>query len=197
MKSRLLLCAFLLLVLVLSLLSTQERDQLDVYVEELTRAEGELSPLILESYHIRNVILRYDQETSREEANYRAAYIVLTCRDLEVDPYLICAIIIEESGFDQEAESPKGAKGLMQLMPIIEESYDVDADILEENIIGGVKFIRDLLDQYEGDLVTALAHYNAGSRPRYALRNYRETQNFVEDVMLRYRNLKEKYREDD
>ena len=88
----------------------------------------------------------------------------------QVDPYLIRAIIFAESGYNPRAKSKKGARGLMQLMPSTAKSLGVQ-DIFDpvQNIDGGVRYFRTLLDRFDGDVQLALAAYNAGSRH---VRNY-------------------------
>ncbi|MDJ0783687.1 MAG: lytic transglycosylase domain-containing protein [Desulfosarcinaceae bacterium] len=87
-----------------------------------------------------------------------------------VEPALIRAVILAESNYNPKAVSKRGARGLMQLMPRTAASLGV-ADVFdpEENINGGVKYLRQLLDRFDNDVRLALAAYNAGSRH---VRNY-------------------------
>lgn len=91
--------------------------------------------------------------------------IVRIANQHNIDPALIKAIIMAESGYNPQAISKKGAKGLMQLMPKTAEALGVE-DIFNptHNINGGVKYFKQLLKQFEGDIEMALAAYNAGSR---------------------------------
>lgn len=105
----------------------------------------------------------------------------------EVDPHLIRAIIFAESGYNPRAKSKKGARGLMQLMPSTAKALGVQ-NIFdpEENIEGGVRYFRSLLDRFDGDVQLALAAYNAGSRH---VRNYegippfKATQRYIKKVL--------------
>jgi soluble lytic murein transglycosylase-like protein len=108
-----------------------------------------------------------------------------------VDRRLILLVMQAESGFRFRAVSPKGAAGLMQLMPSTAVRLGVN-NILDprENVFGGVKYLRWLLDRFEGDLRLALAGYNAGERAVESYGNhvppYFETQNYVRSIILRY-----------
>jgi hypothetical protein len=125
-------------------------------------------------------------------------------RTHDVDYELLQALIATESGFDARAVSPKGAVGLMQLMPATAERYGVVGDrktSLEKkladpqtNIRAGTRYLRYLLDLYPGNLELALAAYNAGEgavqRAGRRVPDYRETQNYVKTVLQLYSMLK-------
>ena len=104
-----------------------------------------------------------------------------------VEPALIRAVIKTESNFNHMAVSRKGARGLMQLMPTTASSLDVqDSFHPENNIEGGVRYLRYLLKYFNGSLPFALAAYNAGENAviRYGgIPPYRETQSYVKKVL--------------
>ena len=105
----------------------------------------------------------------------------------KIEPALIKAIIKAESNFNHRAVSPKGARGLMQLMPTTASSLQVqDSFHPENNIEGGVKYLRYLLNYFNGNLPLALAAYNAGENAVIRHRGvppYRETQVYIQRVL--------------
>ncbi len=111
-----------------------------------------------------------------------------------VDPKLIQAVIHVESNFDPQAVSPKGAQGLMQLMPQTARDLRVtDVWDPKENIHGGTRYLRYLMDIYQQDLVLALAAYNAGPEKVNQYRGvppYPETRGYVQKVLQVYNRLK-------
>jgi soluble lytic murein transglycosylase-like protein len=113
-------------------------------------------------------------------------YIEQVARETGLAASLIKAVALVESGFDPLAVSPKGAMGLMQLMPGTARQYGVrDAFDPGQNLRAGATHLRGLLDEFNGDLTLALAAYNAGSAAvkRYGgVPAYRETQNYVRKV---------------
>ena len=121
-----------------------------------------------------------------------------------IDYELLQALIATESGFDVGAVSPKGAVGLMQIMPATAERYGVVADKQRTvgsklvdarlNVRTGSRYLSDLIRMFPGQLELALAAYNAGEgavqRAGNRIPNYRETQNYVRTVMQLYATLK-------
>ena len=107
-----------------------------------------------------------------------------------VDERLISAVIKHESSFNPRAVSPCGAQGLMQLMPATARSLGVtDPFDAEQNIMAGTRYLRQKLDEFDGNLQLALAAYNAGSGAvrRYGrIPPYPETQTYVRRVMKSY-----------
>lgn len=107
-----------------------------------------------------------------------------------VDARLIEAVIHVESAFDPWALSPKGAQGLMQLMPRTAASLGVrDPFSPRENIEGGVRLLRSLINRYRGNLPLALSAYHAGVQPVDRSRGippYPETQEYVRRVLALY-----------
>jgi soluble lytic murein transglycosylase-like protein len=117
--------------------------------------------------------------------------IALSAARNGVDPNLVVAVMRQESGFNPRARSYKGASGLMQLMPATAQRFGV-TNIFDaaQNIEGGTRYLRFLLDQFSGDVNLVLAGYNAGENAvvnsGYRIPRYRETQNYVRSISARY-----------
>ncbi len=121
----------------------------------------------------------------------------------QLDVALLQAVITAESGFNPSAVSPKGAVGLMQVMPATAQRYGVSNDQRgtvsakltdpKTNIHTGARYLRDLINMFPGQLELAVAAYNAGEgavqRAGNKIPNYTETQNYVRSVMQLYRRL--------
>ncbi|MCI6158647.1 MAG: lytic transglycosylase domain-containing protein [Selenomonadaceae bacterium] len=108
----------------------------------------------------------------------------------QVDPKLVSAIAEVESGGNPSAISPAGAIGVMQLMPGTAEGLGVNPYDERQNIEGGAKYLRQMLDAFGGDVRKAVAAYNAGPQAvkEYGgVPPYRETQNYVNKVLDLYR----------
>ena len=122
--------------------------------------------------------------------------ITQTSNQHQLDPDLVRAIIRAESSFDPEAVSPRGAMGLMQLMPETASSLNVSNPYdPEQNISGGARYLRHLLDRFGGDVRLALAAYNAGESR--VLRESRippisETREYVRRVLRYYEEYSRK-----
>jgi len=121
-------------------------------------------------------VTRYDDLIARASERYR------------VDSALIKAIIKAESNFDHRAVSPKGARGLMQLMPATAATLQVkDSFHPDNNIDGGVRYLSYLMSLFNGNLPLVLAAYNAGENAVLRYNNrippYQETQTYVRRVL--------------
>jgi soluble lytic murein transglycosylase-like protein len=111
-----------------------------------------------------------------------------------LDPDLVNSVIHAESGFNSHAVSPKGARGLMQLMPSTASQLGVhDAFDPQSNVTGGSRYLRELLERYNFDLVKALAAYNAGPERVEQYRGvppFRETRAYVARIVHEYNTKK-------
>jgi len=180
------LALFIILVIVLLPSISDTRAAMYSYVDEFGRL------------HFTNVPAdpRYKKdpgfETIRKTAiQGRFGQFIRSAADLyRLDPELIRAVIKVESSFNPFAVSEKGAMGLMQLMPDTAEEMQVAEPFeAEDNIMGGSRYLRKMLNLFEGDLKLSLAAYNAG--PNKVLEYGRipripETEQYVEKVLFEY-----------
>ncbi len=119
-----------------------------------------------------------------------SSLITNAAKKYQVDPKLVSAVAEVESGGRQEAASAAGAVGVMQLMPDTAASLGVNPYDKRENVEGGAKYLKEMLDLFGGDVKKAVAAYNAGPA---AVKNYggvppyKETQNYVNKVLDIYR----------
>ncbi len=109
-----------------------------------------------------------------------------------VDAKLVHAVIQTESAYNADAQSPKGAVGLMQLMPDTAKRFGViDRNDPDQNVDGGIRYLKHLMDLFNPNIDLALAAYNAGEnavmRNNNAIPPYPETQNYVKQVLALYR----------
>ena len=122
------------------------------------------------------------------------SYIVESSRRYSIDPLLIYAQMHQESSFKLRATSHKGASGLMQLMPATARRFGVTSIYdPKQNIDAGVRYMRWLLNTFKGDMVLALAGYNAGEgavmKYGWNVPPYRETQEYVRRITSRYNSI--------
>ena len=124
------------------------------------------------------------------------SYIVDSANRYDIDPLLIYAQMHQESSFKLKATSYKGASGLMQLMPATARRFGV-TDIYnpKQNIEAGIKYMRWLMNTFNGDVALALAGYNAGEgavmKYGWQIPPYRETQEYVRRISTRYASIKD------
>jgi soluble lytic murein transglycosylase-like protein len=144
-----------------------------------------------------SAVPRSGQAWMPTEADIRkfSGIIDTAARSHGVEPALVQAVITAESGFNPNALSRKGASGLMQLMPDTARRYGV-RNIFDpvENVHGGVRYLKDLLAMFNGDMKLALAGYNAGEnaviRAGHKVPPYPETQNYVPKVIDIYHKFR-------
>ena len=123
-------------------------------------------------------------------------YLINSGTNNGVDPLLLYSIMHQESSFKSHAISPKGARGLMQLMPFTAMRYGV-TNIFDprQNIEGGARYVKFLLDRFDGDINLVLAGYNAGEgaveKYGWSVPPYSETQEYVRRISRRYSLLRD------
>ena len=108
--------------------------------------------------------------------------ILASARQHRLDPLLVKAVMLTESAGRPRARSPQGAIGLMQLMPATARRFGVDPHQPAQNVAGGARYLRWLLDRYGGNVALALAGYNAGEGAvdrHGGIPPYRETRDYV------------------
>lgn len=132
----------------------------------------------------------YSQSSSAPSKSQILGMINKISRDNGVDEKLVQALIKQESGFNPNAKSKVGAIGLMQLMPSTAKALGVkDPYNAAQNVEGGVKYLKSMLQKYNGNVILALAAYNAGPNAvdKYSgVPPYKETQNYVRNILSNY-----------
>ncbi len=133
---------------------------------------------------------RKDYSTPQNSKSQLLNMINKVSKENGVDEKLVQALIRQESGFNPNATSKVGAMGLMQLMPSTAKSLGVkDPYNPIQNVEGGVKYLKSMLKKYNGNVILALAAYNAGPAAvdKYSgVPPYKETQNYVKNILANY-----------
>jgi len=132
---------------------------------------------------------------SRPAGNRGISHVILTsARQHRLDPLLVRAVMLTESAGQPRATSPQGARGLMQLMPATAARFGVvNPDDPDQNISGGTRYLRWLLNRYGGNVALALAGYNAGEGAvdrHGGIPPYRETRRYVRNVQFTHQLLR-------
>lgn len=129
-------------------------------------------------------------QTLLDIAGKHGTEILIATVGTQVSPALVLAMISVESGGNKDAESGAGAQGLMQLMPVTAERFNVDDPFdSAQNIKGGVAFLEILMKGFDQDPILVLAGYNAGEnavRKSGGVPEYAETRNYVPKVLAAY-----------
>ncbi len=152
-----------------------------------TEKNSEVHPLLSSSSLTNEVKIESTPKNSNESAATRIERAIEEAsKQYKLSKDLINSVIKQESGFNPNSISRVGAMGLMQLMPDTAKELGVENPFsIEENIDGGVKYLKMMLEKYNGNLDHALAAYNAGPhRVDYAggVPNIQETQNYVKKI---------------
>lgn len=139
---------------------------------------------------VNDAIRDYSQSSVAPSKSQLLGMINKISRDNGVDEKLVQALIKQESGFNPNAKSKAGAMGLMQLMPTTAKALGIkDPYNAAQNVEGGVKYLKSMLQKYNGNVILALAAYNAGpgAVDKFSgVPPYKETQNYVKNILANY-----------
>ena len=169
---------------------------LSVTFAYIRNSQKTISSASLQGEYLAAVTKHRSSPIGRKKAEHVLHPIVIQAASRhQVDPALIKAIIMAESGYNARAISKRGAKGLMQLMPATAHALGVeDAFNPKQNISGGVRYFKKLVIQFDGDVELALAAYNAGSRNvrhYQGIPPFKATQYYIKKVFKYYEIYKD------
>jgi soluble lytic murein transglycosylase-like protein len=176
-------------------LSADDSSFTDVPTIEITGFEKDLTlPVPAESSASPSVTSNFGATAATRPALPLNQVVDSASAAYHLDPDLVNSVIHAESGFNVHAVSPKGARGLMQLMPATASQLGVN-DVFdpEANVTGGSRYLRELLERYNFDLVKALAAYNAGPlrvEQYQGVPPFRETHAYVARIVHEYNQKK-------
>ena len=142
-----------------------------VMILSVTYAHNRITQQVVSAQRLKKKVLAAKTEcrsssiAGKKAERFLHPIVIQAAGRYQVDPALVKAIIMAESGYNARAISKKGAKGMMQLMPATAQALGVE-DVFnpKQNISGGVRYFKQLVNQFDGDVKLALAAYNAGSR---------------------------------
>jgi hypothetical protein len=154
-------------------------------------SHGRLVRRVVVSRMVSSTVSRSDVRTAVDSDVNIPKLVEATAKKYDVDPLLVHSVIQVESGYNTHAVSPKGAQGVMQLMPGTARRFGVSNSFdPKENIEGGVRYLKYLQTLFPDDLRLAIAAYNAGEGAVWKYNNqippYRETEQYVQLVNQRY-----------
>jgi len=164
------------------------RAKLEKARTDIAEANKPAAPIVAD----RSAVLFGASDTSWSTRNSKVDGLIrLYGNKYGVDSYLIYCLMSQESGFSSGATSNKGAQGLMQLMPGTAARYGVTNPYdVAQSIMGGTRYLKDLLTMFNGRIDLALAGYNAGEgaviKYNYSIPPYSETRNYVRLISMRY-----------
>ena len=176
--------------------ASDESSYMDIPTAEIERIEPDLMPVSEPVETTQTPVVPAAQATKLAPApKVDVHQAVAEASDrYRLDPDLLDSVIRAESGFNPHAVSPKGAQGLMQLMPGTASKLGVpNAFDPEANVDGGTRYLRELLERYNFDLIKALAAYNAGPHrvEQYGgVPPYRETRHYVASIVRDFNRKK-------
>lgn len=142
-----------------------------------------------QQYYAETTSEKQDEERDKNEKNRINQWVEEASDQYNIDKGLVESVIQQESNFDLDAQSSAGAYGPMQLMPGTADYLGVDRRDPRENIFGGTKYLRKMLDRFDGSLEKALAAYNAGpgAVEEYSgIPPFEETEDYVPSVLSNY-----------